>query len=289
MTYRALELGSGPLALCLHGFPDTAHTWRHLMPALAEAGFRAVAPFQRGYAPSDVPPDGLFQTAALARDINEIHAALGAEPDAVLIGHDWGAPAVYGAANAEPDRWSKVVGLAVPPGPALGLSFLSNHAQLKRSWYMFFFQHGLSDFVVAQNDMQFVAELWNDWSPGYDASIDLAHVRSALGDPKNMAAALAYYRAALGDGKKDPALDALQAGAATYPSQDTLYLHGTNDGCIGAEVAELSAATSPANIRYVYIREAGHFLQLERPDAVNAQIVDFLVRPTPQATPVTLL
>ena len=71
--------GSGPLALCLHGFPDTAHTWRHLAPRLAAAGYRAVAPFTRGYAPTAVPADGLYQTGALAADANALHDALGGD------------------------------------------------------------------------------------------------------------------------------------------------------------------------------------------------------------------
>src|SRR6187402_33838 len=67
----------GPLALCLHGFPDSAHTWRHLLPALASAGYHAVAPFMRGYAPTAVPADGRYQTGALATDAIALHEALG--------------------------------------------------------------------------------------------------------------------------------------------------------------------------------------------------------------------
>src|SRR5512134_2669471 len=81
----------GPLAICLHGFPDTARTWRHLLPALADAGYRAVAPWLRGYAPTGVPTDGWYQNGALVRDAVELHAALGGGADAVVIGHDWGA------------------------------------------------------------------------------------------------------------------------------------------------------------------------------------------------------
>src|SRR5690606_35104397 len=82
--------GEGPLALCLHGFPDSAHTWRHLLPELAAAGYRAVAPFLRGYAPTAVPADGYYQSGAVATDANALHDALGGDGDAVLIGHDWG-------------------------------------------------------------------------------------------------------------------------------------------------------------------------------------------------------
>src|SRR5919109_5249948 len=90
ITFSALAWGpaDGPLALCLHGFPDTARTWRHLLPRLAEAGFRAVAPWLRGYAPSGMPADGRFGTAALAEDANALHQALGGDERAVVVGHD---------------------------------------------------------------------------------------------------------------------------------------------------------------------------------------------------------
>src|SRR5471030_1106725 len=80
---------NGPLALCLHGFPDSAHTWRFLLPELAKAGFHAVAPFLRGYAPTAIPTDGRYQVGVLARDGNALHEALGGKGDAVIIGHDW--------------------------------------------------------------------------------------------------------------------------------------------------------------------------------------------------------
>ncbi|MGV3757986.1 MAG: alpha/beta fold hydrolase, partial [Actinomycetota bacterium] len=147
-----LELGEGPLALCLHGFPDSAWTWRHLLPALAEAGYRAVAPFLRGYAPSAVPADGRYQTAALGLDACALHEALGGGDDAVIIGHDWGAMATYVAASHEPDRWRRVVAMAVPPAAAVAGGFMT-YAQLKRSWYMFFFQHPLADVVVGMDDL----------------------------------------------------------------------------------------------------------------------------------------
>ena len=114
VDFAYLACGSGPLALCLHGFPDSAHTWRHLLPMLAEAGFRAVAPFMRGYAPSSVPPDGRYQTGVLAADALALHDALGAEQQAVIIGHDWGAVATFyghGAADG-------CIGLEVAKGAA---------------------------------------------------------------------------------------------------------------------------------------------------------------------------
>src|SRR5258706_4524759 len=88
LEFAALAEGpdDGPLALCLHGFPDSAHTWRHLLPELAAAGFRAVAPWMRGYAPTAVPADGSYGTGALAADARALHEALGGDEGAVPIG-----------------------------------------------------------------------------------------------------------------------------------------------------------------------------------------------------------
>jgi pimeloyl-ACP methyl ester carboxylesterase len=277
LDFAYLTAGTGPLALCLHGFPDTARTWRHLLPRLADAGYRAVAPFMRGYAPTAVPADGLYQTGALAADANGLHDALGGDADAVIIGHDWGAPAAYGAAVHEPGRWVKVVGLAVPPGAALAAAFVNNLDQVQRSWYMFLFQHPLADLLVGANDFAFVARLWEQWSPGYDADGDLPALREALADPANLLAALGYYRAALGNGKTDPALAAIQAATGAVPSQPTLYLHGRDDGAIGADVAEAAAASAGVDqLTSEVLDGCGHFLHLERPDEINDRIVGFL-------------
>lgn len=271
-----LELGEGPLALCLHGFPDSAWTWRHLMPALADAGYRAVAPFLRGYAPSAVPADGRYQTAAVGLDACALHEALGGAGDAAIIGHDWGAMGTYVAASHEPERWRRVVAMAVPPAGAVAGGFMT-YAQLKRSWYMFFFQHPLADVVVGMGDLDFIDGLWADWSPGYDASEDLPHVKDALRDPANLQAALGYYRATLGGVGVDPELEPVQQAGNEVPPQPTLYLHGRTDGCMGIEVAEgARGLLTGAGSRMEVVDDAGHFLHLERPDLVNRLILDFL-------------
>jgi pimeloyl-ACP methyl ester carboxylesterase len=268
LTWGSAE-GDGPLALLLHGFPDTAHTWRHLGPALAEAGYRAVAPFMRGYAPTGPAPVGRYQTGALVADAHALWDALGGRSDAALIGHDWGAIAAYGAAAlGGAERWSKVVAMAVPPPSVLGGLFL-NYDQLRLSWYMFFFQHPLADAVVGMNDLDFIARLWADWSPGYAHEDDVAHVRDALGSPECLAAALGYYRAMMGSAS-DPALAAEQAAAGSNPDQPLLYLHGSVDGCMGVDLA---VAGWPAT---VVVDGTGHFLQLEQPDQVNRLVLDFL-------------
>src|SRR5262249_1365990 len=89
VNFRALGGGSGPPGPCRHGFPDDARSWRHQIPALVSAGFRVVAPFMRGYAPTSQPADGRFDAMALGEDVVALLDALG--EDAIVIGHDWGA------------------------------------------------------------------------------------------------------------------------------------------------------------------------------------------------------
>lgn len=265
-----------PLALLLHGFPDAATTWRHLVPDLVEAGFRPVAPWLRGYAPTGVPDDGLYQVGALARDACRLHQALGGDPRAVVVGHDWGAMAAYAAVGWQPNLWRRAVTLAVPPAGAMFAGFTS-YDQLKRSFYMFVFQSPLAEGAVAADDLLFIERLWEDWSPGHDASDDLPAVKAALRDPANLAAALGYYRATLGDGKTDPALDEAQAGWMAPTPIPTLYLHGADDGCLGADLVAGAAAHLPATgSRAQVLDGVGHFLHVEAPDVVDALITEFL-------------
>ena len=249
----------GPLALCLHGFPDTAWTWRFLLPRLAAAGFRAVAPFLRGYAPSAIPEDGRYDSAALADDVNALHEALGRGRPGVVIGHDWGAIATYPALAAAPERWRAAVTMAVPPPAALAGGFLT-YDQIKRSFYVYFFQLPFAEAIVGADDLAFVARLWEDWSPGYDASFDVERVREALGSPANLGAALGYYRAMFSP--------VGGPGGGTASPVPLLYLHGRDDGCIGLSMAEAAGGE--------VIEGAGHFLHLEKPDEVGERVLAFL-------------
>src|SRR5215472_11779003 len=287
LKFGLLEAGSGPLALCLHGFPDTAHTWRHLLPALAGAGFHAVAPFMRGYAPTAVPEDGAYQLGALAADAVALHEVLGGDGDAVLIGHDWGAEAAYGAAAHAPDRWRRLVTLAVPPA-SLDPVLFSDYEQLKRFFYLFLFRDplGFADALVASDAMSFLDRLWHDWSPGYDAGEDLARVKDSLREPANLAAAIGYYRAtgaagspggSSGSAGSPPEAtgryaDEEQAAGRQAPMA-TLYLHGAADGCIRVELARRAEKLLAPSSRMIVIENAGHFLHLEKSAEVNEHIL----------------
>lgn len=264
LEFAYLSAGDGPLALCLHGFPDSAHTWRHLLPALAAAGFRAVAPWTRGYAPTSIPDDGDYRISTLAADANRLHEALGGDGDAVLIGHDWGAMTAYAAAAAEPSRWRRLVTVAVPPAPVASSAFF-NYDQLKRSFYIFLFQTALAPLVMG-DDLTFIDRLWADWSPSYDASVDLPQVKAALRDPANLDAAIGYYRAMFATG----------GGGSGALTQATLYLHGDVDGAFGVEGIAGTDEHLPAGSRVEVVRGTGHFLHLERPEEVNRMILEWL-------------
>jgi pimeloyl-ACP methyl ester carboxylesterase len=276
IEFGYLEAGSGPLALCLHGFPDTARTWRHLLPALADAGFHAVAPWMRGYAPSGLAPDGCYQTGALVADALALHDALDGDGDAVIIGHDWGAFATYGAAAHAPDRWRRVVTAAVPSATALASGFFT-YDQVRRSFYIFFFQNPLTDLVVPMNDLEFLARLWQDWSPSYDATEDMGYVRDSIGKPENLAAAIGYYRAMFDSSSHLERYEAEQLATTLPTPQPLLYLHGVDDGCLGVDMtAGVEASFTVQGSRVEHVAEAGHFVHLDRPDLVNALIVDFV-------------
>jgi pimeloyl-ACP methyl ester carboxylesterase len=278
LDFGVLELGSGPLALCLHGFPDSAYTWRHLLPALAAGGFRAVAPFMRGYAPTGIPTDGCYDLGALVADAVALHEALGGDEPAALIGHDWGAEAAYGAAALAPERWRRLVTLAVPP-LAVDARIFSDYSQLKRLFYVFFFKTPHADAVVAADDMAFLDRLWADWSPGYDASDHLGHAKRCLRDPQHLADALGYYRAdepGIQPGGPPDRWAAEHDALRRTPPQPTLYLHGERDGCIDLTLAADAPQHLSAGSRMDVIEHAGHFPHLEHPDLVNKRILAWI-------------
>jgi len=279
LRFHYLEMGEGPLALCLHGFPDSPWTYRYLVPELANNGYRAVAPFMRGYAPTEVPSDGRYQTNTLAADVAALHQALGGDSRAVLIAHDWGSVAAYGAAALEPARWRRCAIMNVPPLGVFGrLAF--RYAQIKRSFYFLFFQMKISDSIVAVDNLAFIDGLWADWSPGYDAKEDLPHVKDCLRNPANLQAAMGYYRALFEPARfgLPAAMEEQQAVWGRPIPQPTLYLHGTQDGCIALddEAAQDVLPYLGPDSKVERIQGIGHFMLVERPAEINSRILQFL-------------
>jgi pimeloyl-ACP methyl ester carboxylesterase len=283
---RALTWGpqDAPMALCLHGFPDTAYGWRRLAPVLVQAGYRVVAPFLRGYVPSSLPADGDFHIGALMDDALRVREAAGGSDRDVLIGHDWGA-AIAGSLAAMPDNpFRHTVIMSVPPPAALRVSgpdaerlrlLARLPAQIVRSWYMLFFQ---LPALPERSARWIVPLLWRRWSPGYPAGEDVRHVDAAIGAPERWKAALALYRATLRNTAPSERYARLHRfwTDATAPAAPVLYLHGADDGCITADVAHWVAKVVPPGSGTALVEHAGHFLQLEQPQRVGELILDFV-------------
>lgn len=267
-----------PLALLLHGFPDTPATWRYLTPALVDAGYRVAAPYLRGYAPTTVPDDIAVDPDRLAADVTTLHEALGGDGDAVVVGHDWGAIAATRAAAAAPGRWRRVVTLAVPSEAVLAAA-ATDPGQIVRSRYALVFQLPGAERRLADPTLAAVRDLWRRWSPGYrPTSEDLEPLRACLTSPGVPRAVLSYYR---GFARAAVTRRALTP-RVPRPPQPHLHLHGRDDGCIGVGLAERAAGRFPHPASRVEILDGvGHFLHLEAPDRV-ADLVTAFVTPGPE-------
>jgi pimeloyl-ACP methyl ester carboxylesterase len=281
---KALTWGppDGPIALCLHGFPDTAYGWRNFAQRLAEAGWRVVAPFMRGYAPSSIPTDGSYHIGALMDDAIRMRSAAGGTDRDVVIGHDWGALAAAGLAAMPDSPFAKAVMMSVPPpaafrrlGRVLDRGRLLGQLphQLLRSWYIMYFQLPL---LPERSASWILPLLWRRWSPGYDAEEDLRHVDAAIGTPESWRAALGPYRAAVRNTRPPMRYAELHRHWTSAPELPSLYLHGRDDGCATPAFARWTEKVLPAGSDVAIVEHAGHFLQLDEPDRVAELVLKFI-------------
>ena len=270
LEFAYLERGSGPLVLVLHGFPDSAWSFVPVLDTLASAGFRAVAPFMRGYAPTSIPADGDYRSTALARDVIALIDHFG-EKQADLVGHDWGAVATYTAATLRPDRVKKIVAASIPHPRRFLLRMTL--AQLRRSRYMGFFQWRGAEKIVARNDFAWLENLIREWSPDWKFTAqDLAPVKANFSDPARLTAALNYYRAlpmSLLEGETWWLL-----GQPVKVPARVIY-GARNDGCIGAEMFSGMEHLFAAGLDLVPMPH-GHFLHCEAPEAFSRKAIEFL-------------
>ena len=231
----------------------------------------AVAPFTRGYQPSDLPADGSYLVEEMVGDVLGIESALRGNGPSVLVGHDWGAAVVWAVSSEHPDRFSRLVAMAVPPPAALlepwkSLATLpTGLRQLRASWYFLFNQVPGAERTLSR----LIPRLWRAWSPGYDSTWDLEKVFESLDSNQRLKAALGYYRNNLGP-------SGIRYLQNLRPSQPALYLHGRSDGCVRVELAEQAESLLPTDSRMEVVQGAGHFLQLEEPRRVSQLVADWL-------------
>jgi pimeloyl-ACP methyl ester carboxylesterase len=230
IEFAYLEEGRGPTMILVHGFPDNARSWSHQMPVLAAAGYRVIAPFLRGYPPTEIPATGYYDRATLALDVKELIVALGGGEPAFLVGQDWGAGITYNVVAAFPELVRRAVVMAVAHPGQTRRTLLSAPKHVHRSFHWWFFQlSGLPEAAIAANNFAFIDYLWSYWSPGHEDAAHLAEIKRMLALPGALSAALAYYRAMFDPTKADPALGGIGEACNRPITVPTLALCGSND------------------------------------------------------------
>ena len=266
LRFVARAAGAGPLALLLHGFPDHADSMDLLLHNFAAAGYRAVAPYMRGYWPTEVPGTAPTTLWDLAGDVVGLIRALGAQ-EATVVGHDWGAAAGYAAAITAPGAVRALVAMSVPPLPRV-LAGLGPR-QIWHSRYMLRFQAPGAARALRADDCALVERLWRRWSPEWTPPPEaLVGVRRCLSQPGCARAAVGYYRGLF----RSTALAELARRPIHVP---TLVLGGLRDRCLGADLYHGSARGLRGR-HEVALLPAGHFLPLEAPAAVAERALRFL-------------
>lgn len=275
VTLSCRVVGKGPVVVCAHGFPDDARTFRHQVTPLVERGFCVVCPTMRGYAPSSTARNGRYDPEALGRDLCALANHFSPKDPIRLVGHDWGAIAAYAATALQPERFSHLVTIAVPHARHL-LPRIVQPAQARRSWYIWMFQlRTIAELRLAKDDLALVDRLWRDWSPGYVPSkqdIDLVKAGIATRIPE----VIGYYRALFAPSTLLGLSRRLLFARTRVPA---LYFHGEQDGCMGVDLVDGMERHFRAGVSVHRIPGAGHFVHLERPDAVNPVLLDFLESP----------
>ena len=252
----------GPLVLAVHGFPDTARTWDRVGPALAADGYRVVAPYTRGYAPTTVPPDGRYDADTLGDDLVALIDALGVS-SAIVVGHDWGAGAAYSAAARYPAQVRALVAVAIPHPATI-------RPRLRFLWAVRHFvtlQLPGATTRFAKNDFAGLRTLYERWSPTHDwPDSELEAARNSFSAPGSLDAALGYYRAL---SLRPP------AGHRQRISVPTLIIGGRDDGVVTADdfTASRSHFSGPVDVELL---PGGHFLHREHPEPFLAALRGFL-------------
>jgi pimeloyl-ACP methyl ester carboxylesterase len=270
-TFDALVDGpdDGELVLLLHGFPETSASWRDQIPALAAAGFRAVAPDQRGYSPRARPAEvAAYAMPELVGDVIGLADALGAERFH-LVGHDWGGAVAWHVAGRHPERLHTLAAVSTPHPGALHRAYRGDLGgnQAERSGYITFFRQPDSQDRLLENDAAVFRLIFA--ASGMPEGREKPYIE-ALGTPEALGAALNWYRAA-------SVADAEGLGPITTP---TLYVWSTDDAALGAEAAEATAQFVEGPYRFVVLEGVSHWIAEQAPGRLNELLVDHVSRRT---------
>ncbi|HEY8767634.1 MAG TPA: alpha/beta hydrolase [Dehalococcoidia bacterium] len=297
------EAGEGPLVLLVHGFPELWYSWRHQLPALAAAGYHAVAPDVRGYGDTDKPHD--IKAYAMREHVADVVGVLDAlgEKQAVIVGHDWGSPMAWNSAVLHPDRYRAVVGMSVPylpRGPMPPMQMMRAMFQNNFFYILYFQEPGVAE-AEFEADVDRSMRLFTWVASGEGAGIP-GFANAMAGKPSDsklfdgmpeqkglppwiteeehayyvekfkkggFRGPINRYRNMDGDWQDIPEL---QGARVTQPA---LFIIGEKDGV--ATFAPMDPMKQfVANLKMITLPGAGHWTQQERPKETNEALIAFL-------------
>jgi pimeloyl-ACP methyl ester carboxylesterase len=258
------QTGEGPLVILLHGFPDTPHGWEGIADRLADAGYKAVRPWLRGYHPDTIVEGRPYDPVTIGSDPIVFLDALG-EREAILVGHDWGASIVYAAATLHPDRVRAIVPIGIPhpsllPRDPETLWAARHFLSLKMPW---------ASRTVRRADFAYLETLYGRWAPNWAGPAReraIADVKRAFSDERSLSGALAYYRAL--SPRTPPEL-------ARPPSVRGLVVGGTTD-ILGPDLYAQTADLLGAGSDSLIVEGAGHWPHREGEEAFVTRLISFV-------------
>jgi pimeloyl-ACP methyl ester carboxylesterase len=264
-----------PLVVLLHGFPESWYSWRHQIPALA-SDFRVAAPSLRGYGESDRPDEvPAYRMAHLTGDVRGLIRGLGYE-HAAVVGHDWGGGIAWAFAIDHPDACARLAVCNCPHPAIFGEALRRSPRQMLRSWYILFFQiPRLPEWLLTRNACAALARGFRSMVIRTDREVfsdaDLTELTRAFAEPGAMTAAINYYRAQFRD----------QGGLARYGLASrircpTLLIWADSDVALGNELTVGTDALVAAPFSVHHVPQCSHWVQQERPEAVNEALLAFL-------------
>jgi pimeloyl-ACP methyl ester carboxylesterase len=262
VRFAYLEQGTGPLVMFMHGFPDNAWSYRKQLQVFADAGYRAVSPFLRGYAPTEIPADGVFDPIALGKDLEALIAALSDDGQARVVGMDWGGTSTLQALATAPSA----IKAAVVMNTAHPITFSSIRRDpdaVRSIFHFYYFQMPGADSAVNIEGLPFVDYLWKLWSPTFENDEHLRSIKETLSSPGTMTAALKYYGGLFNSGR-------LPMNEMHTP---TLTIYGSNDPTARYSVKEEPLFKGPH--KRIVLPDVGHFPHLEREVEVTGLIMDW--------------
>ncbi|MEO0368087.1 MAG: alpha/beta hydrolase [Pseudomonadota bacterium] len=275
--YGYLEAGQGPMVLLIHGYPDNAYSWEHQITFLADAGYRVIVPFARGYAPTKTGKGSFFDRATIALDMVGLIDELNEGDPVYLVGQDWGAAISYGILGAFPEKIKRAVVLAVPHPVEINRTLRKSLRHCLRSFHWFLFQlPWFPEKLIRWSRGGFLRFLWKIWSPDFNDAEHVDQVTSAMLQGRGVEDTLAYYRAAVQTAYRDQNLKSVFERLDDKISVPTLTLCGRQDMRKELLPRAADCFCESADYQWSLIDNAGHFLHREQPEVVNKEILRWL-------------